>query len=280
MRDDLNKVVTERPRKGHANRSHKTRRVIRQWDEDGELKPLPKTGKMKMNDRERNFMEHKEFSDLLGPLKRWMESQVGRPWNKIYSEIRKNFPNNNKVNHHLIDTHLLGYVNRNTILRMDGKVKRIYDDSSRYFYRFSKRRELDKDELYVHPVTGILTKYRHGTKYGHYGFHGKDEKPRTSTGYWYTRDNAGVPTVQLIDASITRIGESWVLQVRKEIPYKHRVYGENVDGETIFLRWEEAPRPRGLTPSYEIINQKTLSTKEIKMYGLHSIELKKNDNSN
>lgn len=56
--------------------------------------------------------EDKDFTDKLGPLKRWIAVQVGRNWDKVYSEIRSVFPNTNKQNHHMLETHLLHEVER------------------------------------------------------------------------------------------------------------------------------------------------------------------------
>jgi hypothetical protein len=32
--------------------------------------------------------ESKDFTDKLGPLRRWLASQVGRNWDWVYSEIK------------------------------------------------------------------------------------------------------------------------------------------------------------------------------------------------
>jgi hypothetical protein len=37
--------------------------------------------------------ERKSFTDKLGPVKPWLDSQVGPDWDKVYSEIRQAFPN-------------------------------------------------------------------------------------------------------------------------------------------------------------------------------------------
>ena len=88
---------------------------------------MPKRGKMVMGNRDLGpHDESKDFTDKLGPLKRWLESQVGRNWDRVYSEIKQAFPNTNKQNHHLIETHLLGYVERNVIVEKLRKGRRVY----------------------------------------------------------------------------------------------------------------------------------------------------------
>src|SRR5690349_20130087 len=114
MRSDLDKVLTERPRWGSGARNLKTHISFRDYDESREDRySLPKRGKALMGNRELGpHDESKDFTDKLGPLKRWIASQVGRNWDKVYSEIKHTFPNTNKQNHHLLETHLLHEVER------------------------------------------------------------------------------------------------------------------------------------------------------------------------
>jgi hypothetical protein len=51
----------------------------------------------------------KGFSDHLGPLERYLRSQVGRPWNKVYSEIAAHIRPSNALQQHIL-SHLFGYV--------------------------------------------------------------------------------------------------------------------------------------------------------------------------
>lgn len=48
--------------------------------------------------------------DRIGPVKRWIHRQVGRPWDDVYSEIRTRFDMRALAGRHIIDCHLLGYV--------------------------------------------------------------------------------------------------------------------------------------------------------------------------
>jgi hypothetical protein len=50
------------------------------------------------------------FADKLGPVYRWMEKQVGRPWAKIYSEIRGTFDFRTTAGRHIVD-HIAFWVN-------------------------------------------------------------------------------------------------------------------------------------------------------------------------
>src|SRR6202000_3285217 len=58
--------------------------------------------------------------DLFGPLRRWVRSQVGRPWNDVYSEACAVIDPGDYVRVH-VKTHLLEFVERNTFMH-DGKV--------------------------------------------------------------------------------------------------------------------------------------------------------------
>jgi hypothetical protein len=157
MRPDLDKVLTERPRWGSQSRNLKTRACFKDYDDGREDRySLPKRGKMLMGNRERGpWNEDKDFSDNLGPLKRWLASQVGRNWDRVYSEIKQAFPNTNKQNHHLLETHLLHEIERNVSVEKSNKGRRIYSVPQ---YGFG-RRELLTGDIYVDPATHVLMRY-------------------------------------------------------------------------------------------------------------------------
>lgn len=156
MRPDLHKVLTEQPRRGSDSRNLKTGARFKDYDEAREDRySLPKTGKMLMGNRDLGpYDESKDFTDKLGPLTRWLNSQVGRNWDRVYSEIKQAFPNTNKQNHHLLDTHLLGYVNRNAILERAKKGRRVY-----FIDGYAGKRELRQGDIYVDPETHVLMRY-------------------------------------------------------------------------------------------------------------------------
>jgi hypothetical protein len=75
MRPDMHKVIVERPRFG----GHGARKGRRPRDLEG----LP----AKLGMRRPYGDKGKELNDHLGPLRRFLRKQVGRPWDKVYSEI-------------------------------------------------------------------------------------------------------------------------------------------------------------------------------------------------
>ena len=57
----------------------------------------------------------KHLNEHLAPLRRYLQSQVGRPWNKVHSEISRNLRLDSAVQSHVLD-HLWDYVEVNTRL--------------------------------------------------------------------------------------------------------------------------------------------------------------------
>lgn len=144
MRKDFSKVVTERPRsngrwgKDYQGIPGKRLKEI-QIDEDLHFKREP----MSMS------RGTKQFTDVLGPLRRYLKKQVGRSWNKIYSDFCRNFNRNSNTQNHLI-RHALDYVAFNVQYIKEGKDKVPYTSEG---YRISS---FKNEYFYVCPETGIL----------------------------------------------------------------------------------------------------------------------------
>ncbi len=112
MRADMAKVIVERPRKkGHAWRRPKGyKRRLHRYGEDG---PPPREGI-------KSCWGHgtKWLNEHLGPLRRYLDKQVGRPWDKVFSEICAHINRNSAVQDHVRD-HVEDYVTTCVIL-IDG----------------------------------------------------------------------------------------------------------------------------------------------------------------
>jgi hypothetical protein len=104
----MHKVVVERPRHGRGWATSKA-----------PLKP-PFDASPRYESMKANHTRRKWFSDLLGPLRRWLQSQVGRPWNDVYSEACAVIKPDSIIRAH-VKTHLLEFVERHTFMH-DGKV--------------------------------------------------------------------------------------------------------------------------------------------------------------
>lgn len=106
------KVIVERPRK--KGRSwHKPkgyRRMVLRYGDDG---PPAREGiRACWQGRTKYLNEH------LGPLRRYLDKQVGRPWDKVFSEICAHIDRNSAVQDHVRD-HVADYVVVNVLL-IDG----------------------------------------------------------------------------------------------------------------------------------------------------------------
>lgn len=100
MREDMFKVIVERPRWG---RKYAKKSKLR-YDKCPDRKRA--TGR-------RMVLEHagytKSLNENLAPLKRYLDKQVGRPWNKVYSEICQNLDTGSTVKQHVRD-HLTDFI--------------------------------------------------------------------------------------------------------------------------------------------------------------------------
>jgi len=150
----MSKVVTERPREGHYLASRKTRLRIRRYDPEKVYDDLPlrvsgSRNKHLVNARKQTRSRHdevKHFSDLIGPLQRFLHSKVGRPWDDVYSEMKQSLDSRKVTGQHLFD-HVKWEVELHPLIGEDGN---IYESYPHY-----RERELLQG-LYVDPRTGLL----------------------------------------------------------------------------------------------------------------------------
>jgi hypothetical protein len=130
MRDDMARVIVERPRIPAFSRKGRTR----------PLEELPHHEGMRRGHAERG--ERKTLNENLQPLRRYLERQVGRPWDKVYSEIAAGLRVTNTVQQHVRD-HLRDFV--------AVKPRRLC-----YGWLGRPNGLLWHQPLYVDPVTGLL----------------------------------------------------------------------------------------------------------------------------
>lgn len=134
----MHKVVVERPRWNPGPNKNDRRAQ------------LPEEFLPKFEGIRRPYRDHKGFTDLLGPLRRWLLAQVGRPWNEVYSEACAVIKPDSVVRAH-IRTHLLEFVERHTFIQ-DGEVCALYGNTVRPVREMKGRWQ----PCYVHPETGLL----------------------------------------------------------------------------------------------------------------------------
>jgi|SRR5262245_5446575 len=144
MRDDMSKVVIERPRSGHSLPGYKTRLRIRHYDPEKDYDDLPK----RVSGSRSKYIragEIKYFSDLLGPLRRFLRKNVGRPWDKIYSEMKESLDDRKVTGRHVFE-HVDMDVEMHPMIGEDGEL---------YKLGYSGRL-LPIYDYYVDPRTGLL----------------------------------------------------------------------------------------------------------------------------
>lgn len=131
MREDMSRVIVERPRTG-GNYGRKGRAMA--------LENLPT--KLGMRRFHAEIGPRKYLNENLAPLRRYLERQVGRPWNKVFSEIATHVRVDSTVQQH-VRQHLDDFVAINP--RRD-----VVDRYSRYHDRPWRQ------PLYVDPADGLL----------------------------------------------------------------------------------------------------------------------------
>lgn len=140
----MHKVVVERPRWNPG-----PGKPLRPANLDPDL--LPRCEGMR-----RPHTRRKAFTDLLGPLRRWLRAQVGRPWDDVYSEACAVIKPDSVVRAH-IKTHLLEFVQRHTFLRDE----RVWCYGRSWFFAPGIEGPVEEASsrwtpFYVHPVSRLL----------------------------------------------------------------------------------------------------------------------------
>lgn len=163
MRRDMSKVIVERPRRNGKTGSHHPYRAAKKVnlieDEEGVLHAADEftTGSNKAPMCAKSLgWNRKELNENLSPLWHYLDSQVGRLWDDVYSEVCEHINPNSTVQQHILQ-HLFQHVDTDTFLCVDGHV---YDSRDRIVDRSSYR----WSNLYVHPITGILCRAKRETR--------------------------------------------------------------------------------------------------------------------
>ncbi len=147
MRDDMSKVVTERPRQGHGNKSNKTAGPrIRRYDPDREY---DEPTRLPIARYRQYGYDAKEFSDLINPLKRYLRTCIGKPWRKVHSELSLKLDRRSVSGSHIWD-HVMREIESDCYMGDDGLA---YSNDRRFASRMS---EYPIEGLYVHPNSGLV----------------------------------------------------------------------------------------------------------------------------
>jgi hypothetical protein len=138
MRNDMYKVIVERPRRG-KDRDAVARRL--RSDHEGPAHLSMRAG-----------YGYRTLNENLAPLRRYLAAQVGRPWRKVFSEMSAVIDRRNTVQQHIWQ-HVDDFIATRVVLR-DGK---IVDLAGRFSYGIGD--EISQ-ELYVDPASGLIRRNR------------------------------------------------------------------------------------------------------------------------
>lgn len=162
MREDLNKVLCEDSRLGgldfHWYRQRMDDFVDHYEDFEDDMPHTGDSSRARVGIRSSKIYWNgrRRFNEHLNPLKGIINKNVGRPWNKVYSELCAVFDKRSVINQHIMD-HLDDYVDTKHIVVKEGKLF----EQSHYNYG-SKYPDglipLNKSSIqwYVDPRDGIL----------------------------------------------------------------------------------------------------------------------------
>jgi hypothetical protein len=136
MRHDMYKVIVERPRRGGGHRS--------EMPAPEDLEDSPRQEGLRKRHRSRKWL-----NENLRPLERFLASQVGRPWDKVYSEICAGIDRRNTVQQH-IHQHLEDFV-AVKVLEIDGELR-----ANKRWRVMEPLSSSWAAKYYVHPEHGLL----------------------------------------------------------------------------------------------------------------------------
>jgi hypothetical protein len=253
MREDMSKVLVERPRKYKGNDAQAARR---RNDFDGPQFLGIRAG-----------YGYRSLNENLSPLRRYLHAQVGRPWSKVYSEIASGIDRRNTVQQHICQ-HLDDFIAIQVGIRDDRLI-----DLRRQRYR---RDDTVGQELYVDPRTGLIRRNQHYRSWKRE----KDERDRLRQaeihsrrreidvrtqllllqGVWFEVHLESLPAVQIVETVVQGcIRRKRVFDRRFDVVMKHKTSLEEHADERAHLY---GPR------SVYAIAKRQLSWRELKAHDL------------
>lgn len=146
MREDMAKVIVERPR--HGSRMPSRKKGYRKFTQSVPLEDQPR--REPMLGYWRGLW--KSLNEHLGPMRRFLRSNIGRPWNKVHQELCEHVSFNNAVQAHVL-SHIDQYVHRHVEV-VDSSHVLLKLPSWYYGHR------LQEGEMYICPHTGLLKAVR------------------------------------------------------------------------------------------------------------------------
>jgi hypothetical protein len=142
VRKDMFEVIIERPRWGHQGMKRKGRRgerTARAFDRAPKMLGMGREGRTK------------SLNENLAPLLRFLQTNVGRPWHGVRSEMSAVLSMSSTVQKHVMD-HVKDFVEEHPVM-IDGVAHHPRASGGRYHPLHRWRRW---SQFYVCPETGLL----------------------------------------------------------------------------------------------------------------------------
>ena len=219
MRKDISKIIVERPRY-NSKCVRKGRKV------NDELLP----NRQGMRRPHLLGYNQKQLNENLAPLRRFLNSSVGRKWDDVYSEICKNLKITSTVQEH-VRGHVTDFVALNISIGKNGKLLlntkyRTYEIDSKVYF-----------DLYVDPIDKILKNVPDKYKWNKHKYIRPVDKDHAIVddldfykidGIWYTVDWEKVPDATYITRIIDDVEyKRLVNQSKYDVISKLSVYSGN-----------------------------------------------------
>jgi hypothetical protein len=249
MRSDLNKVITEHERHGQrgdygeSTKLAKAQRPTRFHSEDDPL-DLPQREGMRIKWR-LNHNDGKDFADRLGAIRGTLRKNKGKPWDKLYSELSRNFDRNT-----VSGKHVWGHLMQDIVIHTEMRGKEIWGLDGPYgsWVRMKEPQVYPRrTTYYVHPVTNLIM-----------------ERPR-GPAYKYVRPlDPNLRKTEDPQVEYHKVSGNWVL-VRTVTTTRMEPLLSFATGKPVL---EEDGSPAMRPKIYKKVTKKGLSSKELKRAGL------------
>lgn len=263
MRKDMAKVVTERPRHGMRLKHPRGERKQEQKYRLNDYEDAPCGEKIRF--KWKKNWSGKEFSDLLGPLRGYLDKKVGCKWDDVYSEICKTLPANSVQGSHIRD-HIDSMVEQN-VLMIDGI------PCSKHAYSYGMPLSTSSkfyNVFYVDPVDGILKSVPHDMRRKH-TYKGNPDMIVVSDkvqhhkidGIWYEVQ------VQKVLLDIYSKTQEYVSTYRKN--YRYTVTSFYYDDKILGKKFtNKSYMLEAYGGNYKGVSKRQLNGQELKKYDLHN----------
>jgi hypothetical protein len=251
MRNDMYKVIVERPRRWKGGDGSAAR--LRD-DFDGPANLGMRAG-----------YAGRFLNENLTPLRRYLRSQVGRPWNKVFGEISAGIDRRNTVQQHIYQ-HIDDYI----AIDVGIEHGRLVDLGSRNRYGSDELRQ----ELYVDPSSGLIRVNKEYRAWRHEAVDRRELEQAQLVArrrilndqtvllriedLWFEVTLATLPVGRTIESG-SRGKKQFVLERRYDVVLRRKI--------NRYCDRDERARVYGSPESYAV-SKRQLSKRELKAHGL------------